>query len=579
MNRHSIFKIIVRNAIPVVIVLLAMIICCMTVLNHQYKKNVFRNLNSIATILKDDLKQINTISPDPSKVIDLEKYRVGSFRISIIDHHGGVVADTHPEENDLSYLYKRPEIVKGLHGEPDVRVRVNSGKRVFYYVSPLSFEDTNMDKLKTVLYLRFTDLEPSFTRYLPVLLGIALLLLLMTFFFQYHITHREYALYDLIVSKIQSVLKGKDFPGNIPHNMGHYQSLMDEVNELSRRYTQDSTEFTQLKRIQDTFFNSIDANICIVESSGNILFKSASFNQMFSSVDISGKKLQEIARSDELAEILDTVFSTRKNLKREIIWNREFYNVSASYISEENYVALFLYNITDIKQTEIMQREFIQNVSHELKTPLTSIKGFLETLQEDIKDEESLQYLSIIDRNTNRLIRIIQDLFILTRNENGHDKRFEPINISKMIRQLGANLNGEIAEKGLELLLDIDEENLTVVGDHFKLEQVFINLIRNAMQHTEQGMIHLSCFLEKDMVQIIVQDTGIGIPQKHIPFLFDRFYVVDKSRSKKYGGTGLGLSIAKQIVSQHEGTIQIESTVGKGTRVAVEIPTANSSNK
>ncbi len=573
MNRDFISRSVERRITLVLFGILVFVVISLSTLHHHRKRIVFRHLNGIAGILKDNLEQIE---PD-STMIDLTQYRSGNYRISIIDRHGDVIADTHPESSDIPYLYKRPEIVRGLSGYPDIRMRKNSGKYEYYYVAPLKFSDPDMTRLKTLLYLQFLDTDTIVRPYLPVILGFSGLLLAITLGVFFYQAYREKVAMEHVVRSIQELVKGHGLPDGAK-DLGNFRDIMDEIEVLGQRVLHDNSELQYLKGIQDTLFNSLKAKICVVDASGRILYRSRKFNQMFSNRDITGRKLREVIRDDTFNHLIEKTFAEKSNQEMEIAWNREYYAASSSWISEENCVVILLYNITEIRHTQTMQSEFIQNVSHELKTPLTSIKGFLETLREDIEDEDSLGYISIIERNTNRLIRIIQDLFVLTRNESDAVSKFKPLNLGKLIRQIGTGLQDEIDGKGLELTIDIDDCDFTVQGDMFKLEQVFINLIRNSMQHTEKGMIHLGCIRKNNSVEAIVQDTGIGIPGKHLPFLFDRFYVVDKSRSRKYGGTGLGLSIVKQIVSQHSGEIGIESSVGKGTTVTIHFPAMNKNN-
>ncbi len=571
MNQDYISKTVSRRIAPVVFAVVVFIVISLITLQHQRKRTVFRNLNSIATILKEELKNVQ---PD-STIVELKQFKAGTYRISIIDRHGDVIADTYPNSSDIAYLYMRPEIVQGLNGNPDIRVRKNAGKREYFYVTPLQFEDDEMSHLKSLLYLQFIDSEAIVMPYLPTILsfsGVVLLLALIVFYYQ---AYREKESLEKVVASLHSLVRGHFSSEMIPQDLDNLREIQDEIEVLSQRVMHDNSELNRLKRIQDTFFRFVDAQICVIDSEGRILYTSRKFNRMFSNKEITGRLLSEVVRDDTFSELIDKTFQDRTSQTMEIAWNREYYAASASWIAEENCVAIFLYNITEIRHTQAMQREFIQNVSHELKTPLTSIKGFLETLKEDIEDEENLNYLAIIERNTNRLIRIIQDLFVLTRNESDAVSKFKPVNLGKMIRQVGAGLKDEINGRGVELSIEIEEDEMMVQGDLFKLEQVFINLIRNSLQYTEEGMIHLGCFREGNKINAIVQDTGIGIPGKHLPFLFDRFYVVDKSRCRKYGGTGLGLSIVKQIVTQHSGEIGIESSVGKGTTVTIQFPAVN----
>ncbi|MES0491051.1 MAG: ATP-binding protein [Leptospirales bacterium] len=222
--------------------------------------------------------------------------------------------------------------------------------------------------------------------------------------------------------------------------------------------------------------------------------------------------------------------------------------------------------VGDLKNLEQIKKDLIANVSHELRTPLTAIKGYLETLEEDIPGDSS-KYITILQRHTERMINIVQDLLILSELETEKKIDFsEGVDLCELIDDVANALGGKARSK--ELFLNIEKpekEKIFIPGDSFRLEQAFINLVENAIKYTETGGITLK--IEKDFkeAKISVSDTGSGIAEEHIPRVFERFYVVDKSRSRKLGGTGLGLSIVKHIVQLHKGRIHVESKINRGT--------------
>ncbi len=221
---------------------------------------------------------------------------------------------------------------------------------------------------------------------------------------------------------------------------------------------------------------------------------------------------------------------------------------------------------------EKIKRDFVVNVSHELRTPLAAIKGFAETLEEEV-GENAKTYAGVIKRNTDRLINIVQDLLLLSElEEKGSKPESEEVNLKQLADNVIRIFKSRLTEKGLDFHLRVEDGLPAVKGDSFKLEQMLINLLDNSIKYTEKGKIVLALKQKEGNVEIIVEDTGIGIPQEHLMRIFERFYVVDKSRSKKFGGTGLGLSIVKHIVLSHKGTIAVESSLAKGTRFTIMLP-------
>lgn len=238
---------------------------------------------------------------------------------------------------------------------------------------------------------------------------------------------------------------------------------------------------------------------------------------------------------------------------------------------------IIFHDITRIKRLENMHKAFAANVSHELKTPLTSIMGFIETLQEMLKKkniEQAGPFLNIIEKNVSRMVALINDLLSLSRLERlqGTHIRFEPHNLASLIR--GAVKSCESAITAKNILLKVDcPGDMTPMADPILMEQALINLVDNAVKYsTENQVITIHAVKNEAFIDIIVQDKGCGIGIEHLPKIFNRLYRVDKSRSREEGGTGLGLAIVKHIVQYHHGKIDVQSTRDKGTAFKMSIP-------
>jgi two-component system phosphate regulon sensor histidine kinase PhoR len=208
-----------------------------------------------------------------------------------------------------------------------------------------------------------------------------------------------------------------------------------------------------------------------------------------------------------------------------------------------------------------------------LRTPLTAIKGYAETLRDEVNTETGKKYLETIERNTNRMINIVNDLLLLSSLEEKAGLELEDIDIRGLLENVVRIFEQPIKDKHLSLQINVQENLPPIKADLFKLEQALINLLDNAVKYTDHGEIVITADVQHKKVRLQIRDTGIGIPRSDISHVFERFYVVDKSRSRKFGGTGLGLSIVKHIVQLHHGSMDIESTLGKGTSVTVILPT------
>ena len=232
--------------------------------------------------------------------------------------------------------------------------------------------------------------------------------------------------------------------------------------------------------------------------------------------------------------------------------------------------------LEELKNAETLRREFVANVSHELRTPLTSIRSYAETLSDggDMPPEMQKEFLGVIVNESDRMTKIVQDLLDLSKFDSGSwALKFERFDLERSVRDVYAAVALDAKKRGHIVNLELEWRMPSVVGDRSRIEQVLMNILSNAVKYTpEGGTIEISGGALDDQVWIRVQDTGIGIPEADLPRVFDRFYRVDKARSRASGGTGLGLSIAHEIVERHGGKMVIESREGEGTTVTVYLP-------
>ena len=245
----------------------------------------------------------------------------------------------------------------------------------------------------------------------------------------------------------------------------------------------------------------------------------------------------------------------------------------------EGGVIAVIHDITEQRKLDEARREFVANVSHELRTPLTNIRSYTETLADAVGElpmETEKQFLGVISSETDRMTRIVTDLLTLSKLDYGRmDLRLTRFSLRDMLRGVSKAMRLNAEENGHTLIDELPDDLPRIVADRERIEQVVVNILSNAVKYTPKGgHIHLSaCALSGNRVRITVQDDGVGIPKEDVPRLFERFYRVDKARSRAAGGTGLGLAIAKEIVEQHEGKIALSSEYGKGTVVTITLPT------
>lgn len=373
----------------------------------------------------------------------------------------------------------------------------------------------------------------------------------------------------------------------------------DEIGQLAQAINgmADSLQ-TQLRTIRDnedllqSVLNNMTGGIVMVNGAGQIILVNRAAERMLgiNAEVITGKSYRELKQHYELTKLMEQGLESKEGFHEE----RNIYYPVESIIrldgvammqeeEQESYrgMLFLLQDVSDIRRLERMRSEFVANVSHELKTPLAAVKGFAETLLGGgVTDERtSRSFLQIIYDESERLNRLIGDILELSKIESKRIQMdYSPIHLSAFFDTISEMMRTVAEKKRISLELDIPEE-LFMEGDEDKLRQIFMNLLSNAISYTQEGGRVKLTALEKhshgnaeDIVEFIVKDSGIGIPKKDLPRIFERFYRVDKARSRGSGGTGLGLSIVKHLVDLHHGTIKVESELGIGSSFIIELP-------
>ena len=395
---------------------------------------------------------------------------------------------------------------------------------------------------------------------------ITIIALLISIFYSYSIIKPV----EKLNEQIEKIAEGDFSELNYSKNP-EYRNIFNNLDSIYKKLQKYEAKLSKQKEGFNTIIESIKESIWIQDKKGFITTSNQSFINLVQQRNVKGQYFWNVIREKELYDVSDSVFKKPENRTEEIEMDGKYYLCSTSHSLLTEETVFILYDITDIRQLENIKKDFILNVSHELRTPLTSIKGYLETLEDEIGDEHP-SYIEVIKRNTDRLINIVKDLLTLSRLEHDISLEKEDINPDEFLKNINKIFEHRLKEKKLKFRYTIEDKLEKFVADRFKWEQVFINLVDNAIKYTEKGEIKIEVKHEDDKIIFEITDTGNGIAPEHLPRLFERFYTVDKSRSRKMGGTGLGLSIVKHIVNLHEGTIKVESTVGQGTRFVVKLP-------
>ncbi len=365
------------------------------------------------------------------------------------------------------------------------------------------------------------------------------------------------------------------------------QKLFNSLEELSRNLAHQFELIESEKNQLETILGAMSEGVIVVSNSGNILLINNAAKEMFQ-IDKAPKSRPywEVIRNKGLQNLISKSQEKNETIKEEIsiIYPEErFYLANVESInSASNETIIVIFDITEFKKLERIKADFIANVSHELRTPLTSMKGYLETLIDEAYENavERNNFLNVIDKNTNRLISLVSDLLILSELEgkglinSAEDKNeFDQIDVKEAIFHSVVSLESKFNKKNINEKIEVKDNLPLIRGDKFLIEQMLTNLIDNAVKYTpDNGNVIVRAFTTDKIITIEIEDSGIGIPKDHQDRIFERFYRVDKDRSRKMGGTGLGLSIVKHTVLQHNGTISIDSEEQKGTKFTIKLP-------
>ncbi len=395
-----------------------------------------------------------------------------------------------------------------------------------------------------------------------------LLLLLISLFYIFRLKRSIVEL----TKYLEHIIQDKKLKKIFFHRKGFNYDTILTIKKIEDRIENLKVRLEKKEKLLEKLFYSVPIPLAFFTKDGKLEFKNYSFEKLFG--DISNlDDLKNLLRKESFYEITRETADKIEKRNTEIEWKNRFYSVNLDIVrfeQRESYLISFL-DITELKKTQIIKAEFTSNVSHELKTPLTVIKGFIETLEKELP-EDKLYMIKTIKRHIDRLQNLVSDILMLDMVESEKNIIFESFDLNVTVQTAISLLEKEAKEKNIEIIFK-NEVDLTVNGDSFLILQALINILTNAIKYTPVGgNITLKIGKNDGKIFFFCKDTGIGIPSQHLPRIFERFYVVDKSRSRQMGGTGLGLSIVKHIIELHKGNITVNSEPGKGTEFIIELP-------
>ena len=510
--------------------------------------------------------------------------QISQSRITLIDERGKVLADSEKEAALLENHFNRPELQEARLRGTGKSVRFSNSIGIDMLYIAIAVKDGTKIKGYIRLARPIHDMQNAINKvYQYILLSlfiVAIISLIIALFFSYRLSAPIKAM-EKFTEKLR---QGEPVGTIILDTTDETKTLADNINYLVEELKDKIRIANEEKSKLVTAFTNMNEGVLIINEQDLIEFISPVLSNMLAIQydDVNGKTIMEAFRSVDLQKAFLEFKKTHVNVSREIILgNIEpiILSVSISAVHghpDEEKTMIVFHDITKLKKLEQIRVDFVANVTHEIRTPLTAIIGYLETIKDGAINniEETKRFIDIILKQAERLNRLVEDLLTISNIEMKETKlNFESVSLNIALANVISLVETKAKLKNITIQNDVRENIAPIKADKDKLTQIFVNVLDNAVKFTpESGNVFITAD-EADVQTIVsISDTGIGVPKDEIQRLGERFYRVDRSRSRDLGGTGLGLSIVKHLMIAHGGKMEIESQLGRGTKVSLFFP-------
>jgi len=580
-GKKIIWKFFFIQTVPILISLIIIGIYISFFFKEYYIKAITTQLKSNSLLIRDIIKA--DIQEKDIERLNLVTKRLGreiNTRLTIINPEGMVLGDSEENPQKMENHSDRPEIKEAIKGRigKSSRYSTTLKKDMMYLALPIK-DDAYRVIGAVRVSIPLDELENRVGQIYRIIGWGGLLAVTISLGISFALARRVSRPISQMAQAAKMISKGdlsrriredsRDEVGDLAYSFNRMsEELQRQMGDLAREVSE-----------KEALLSSMIEGVLAIDRDEHVILINKAAQRMLElgPDDALGKFHWEVIRNAEINNLFKEVLKTKeqKEVKLQIgpLDERAFMVYAAPIRARGGnilgVVAVF-HDVTEIRRLEKVRMEFVANVSHELRTPLTSIKGFVETLKRGAIDERenAVNFLDIIERHTDRLNQLITDLLDLSRVETGKKKMdFQPIKVEELINRAVSHFM-EISNKNRpKIKYNIPSDLPMVLADEEGIETVLKNLLDNAVKYTpKRGEINITSTDKDDYIEIAVVDNGIGIPSRDLPRIFERFYCVDKARSRELGGTGLGLSIVKHIIEAHGGTVGVESEVGEGSR-------------
>ncbi len=518
-------------------------------------------------------------SPAPLDNFCTQLKQLAHARVTVIAPNGRVLGDSDTESAHMANHGDRIEVQQAKLSGSGMTIRHSDtlGYDFLYVAKLIEREGVQQGFIRLSVPLK--DVDAAIEQLRIRILVVVAIVLLATGILAFWQIDRLRRLTNRIRTFSSSIARG-DFGSRLfISHAGEFDEIAESLNTMSEELKRSITASEEEKHRLSVILRSIPDALFIIDNKGVILFSSAAARELFSDTPFSGRPYIEVVRNSEFLALMEEVQKQRKTgvaemriespLEQHCIVHVSPLSYSGAELS--GFVAVF-HDITQLKRLEQTRKDFVANISHEIKTPITAIMGFAETLLDGALDDRQhlATFLQTIRSNSERINNLVEDLLTISKIELGVTKVEKiPLDVGALMEQVVATLGEKASEKKLALAISLDPRRTEIKADRDRLLQILTNLADNAIKFTEKGHVTLGTAEEDGRTCLFVEDTGIGIPPKHLPRIGERFYRVDPGRSRNMGGTGLGFAIVKHLVKAHGWDIRIRSEPDKGTKVTI----------
>jgi len=548
----------------------------------SHTRELSQQLREKALLLADDLSQT------PSRTLETLVSRAalhGNVRVTVIAPDGTVLADSEAKPSEMENHAGRPEVLAALRGGigSDTRVSQTVHSRFVYVAVPIT-EGAWMGGALRMAY-PLDQLERNLAGMrrqimmgsgLAVLAAMALAAALAAF------TSRRL---NRVVVFANAVAEGRFTARIAVGGKDEIETVAQALNKTADKLEEGFSRLRESSRQLEAVLEAMEEGVIAMDADRRVLCTNKALRQMLGTEITPGQTLEDAIHNFEFVDVMDramrnsAVVTADLHSGSPIRWLKMSCSPMPAPDGRLHGAVAVVHDVTDLERVEKIRKDFVANVSHELRTPLTSIQGYAETLLENdlVRDARSREFVEIIRKHAVRMAKLTADLLTLSRIELGrHEFRFAPIPASDVVHNAIQSVQQVAEARNVALTAEGISDQSWVTADSDAVQQVLVNLLDNALKYTSPGgEVKVSARQVKGWMEFRVSDTGVGIAAEHLPRLFERFYRVDKARSRELGGTGLGLSIVKHIVRAHGGDVRVESEPGRGSSFFFLLPTAS----